>query len=384
MINMISRSIIVKMQANPAHLNSINTTNTIITARRTEAGVLEEGLFQQDRLVTGRKTLPGGLMCDGDFNLDGSLAVGSLINKPIYQQGTFERGRLVEGLATEWLTGKPIQFEFGTRHNGSLIHGIRSKPDQISIGDFYHHSGSLLCQGVLVEPNHAQVGYFSVSGCFDIGVNVIYNNNEGDIFEVGRHDHGHLDYGTRVKHLDTIEAGRFNDTGILVKGLTNKLGDIHVGEFTDNQLVLGTHLNRAGHVESGQFDPTTHEIRVGHRLYGYKEDLNIYERGTFDEGHLTGFGLRVYTNYIEQGNFNNGDMHDGIRASSLHMEYITHAMGPKRVYRFDKECRSIYVGDYHENILEGYRMNFDDLDTPLIERIQNGRVLKKYRLVEVE
>lgn len=362
----------------------IEPSTVTISARRTEAGVLEEGFFRNGHLVTGRKNLPGGLMCEGEFNSDGSLVAGSLVNKPIYQQGIFENGHLVNGLLTEWSAGKPIEFEFGTRHHGTLIHGIRASGNRINVGDFYHHQGGLLRRGVLVEPTHVQVGYFSLMGDFDIGVNVIYRDNDGDLFEVGNRQQGHLDYGTRVQHLNTIEAGSFNPDGVLIKGIKHKLGDIHAGEFTDGHLVYGTHVNREGHVESGRFDSTTHEIREGHRIYGYKEDLNIYERGSFDGEHLTGFGIRVHTHFIEQGNFDRGVMHDGVLTSAVHMEYKTHALGSERVYRIDKQFRTMCVGYYQDKCLEGYRMNFDDFENPTIERIQNGRVLKRYQLVEVK
>jgi hypothetical protein len=353
---------------------------TLITANRTDTGVLEEGLFQNHHLITGRKTLPSGLWCEGTFDPDGSLTQGCVYQRPLFEQGRFDRGYLVEGLHMEWSLDQLRTLELGTRSHGSLVHGIQTDSTHVAIGDFHQPRGCLR-RGTYVDESHVRVGYFSPNGEMHHGGWITLNNDDGDVFEVGQHSQGRLDSGTRVQQLDYVHMGQFNESGDLTQGLRHYVGNYEIGEFTRNQLIHGTHLNRQGHIERGQFSES--QLVEGHRLYGYEDRLNIYERGTFDAGSLTGFGLRVHDNFVEQGNFNQGKMQEGTKISAFHLEYMTLSQGRHQICRVDKQTRSLYVGEYSGETLSGYRMNFDDLENPTIERLQGGRVIKKYQLVEI-
>lgn len=248
-----------------------------------------------------------------------------------------------------------------------------------------------LHRGFRVNRNSIETGYFSTENQFLSGVKIEDKGDGTQLVEVGPRP---FTYGLRTTDLNYLEHGFYDENG-LTRGLLYTGKSIALGEFSTTALKTGVFINERGKIYSGEFDQTTYQLKEGHQMWqetpeGMEpegldlEGIRIYEKGTFKDKKLEGFGIRVTGNYVEQGNFLEGNLTTGVTVALYSMSYETIFNGRRFYFRIDKNSRTLYVSDHSTPLHTRYEMNFDDMENPMIHRIVNGNEVTKYRLVKID
>jgi hypothetical protein len=197
--------------------------------------------------------------------------------------------------------------------------------------------------------------------------------------ELGSRENGELSYGTILTGMNYIEKGEFDPKDGLKTGILEADGYVSIGDFNAKHMIDGINVYGNERVEGGRFDDVTGLLLEGYRVTN--GEVPVFERGRFIDKQLEGWGVSSIGNYIALGNFNHGKLMDGVHVSAYSMVYETTVEGRRQMFRLDKQYRTLYIGEFGHRSINGYRLNFDNFENPIIERRGEGQELPAGRNV---